>query len=95
MSRFSFLIISAALGLGACATTKAAGTNPSDMTAAEHRNACLKHKRIAATFDERAKNLGPGKARYIAKHERDEHADVARQHGEASKVVDPRIGECE
>ncbi len=95
MSRICFLVVSAALGLGACATTKAAGTNPNDMTAAEHRDACLKHKQTAANYDQQAKDLGPGKARYIAKQERDEHADVAKQHGDASKVVDPRVDDCE
>ncbi len=84
-----FIALSLTLGLVACTKTKAPGTNPNDMTASDHRKACLEHKRQAAASEQKAKDLNGGKGTYTAETEADEHADVAKQHGDAAKTVDP------
>ena len=39
MTRLAIILFGSALGLAACTKTKAPGTNPSDMTAQQHREA--------------------------------------------------------
>ena len=93
MTRLALILFSAALGLGACMRTKAPGTNPSDMTAEQHRDECVKHKQIAAAYEKREKELPRSKGIYTAQKE--EHQDVAKQHADAAKAVDPSVEKCE
>lgn len=90
----TFILIAMLTFVG-CAKTKAPGTNPSDMTAEQHRTACENHKKEAAAHDERAKQLAGGKGTYTQQTAAAEHADIARQHGEAATAVDPRLDECQ
>jgi hypothetical protein len=84
----------AALSLAACTKTSAPGTNPKDMTAQGHRDACEKHKAESAAYNRRAQNLNGGRGTYTAATESAEHADVAKQHGEAAAQVDPSVNDC-
>jgi hypothetical protein len=95
MKRQFFIALSFALGLGACATTKAPGTSPGDMTAAQHHQACLDHKKQSEASAQQATNLNGGKGTYTAATEADRHADVAKQHGDAAKAVDPQVNDCD
>jgi hypothetical protein len=65
------------------------------MTASQHRQACLDHKKEAGTSAQRAKDLDGGKGTYTAETEADRHADVAKQHGDAAKTVDPQVKDCD
>lgn len=94
MSTPSTVVLSFALAMGACAKTKASGTAPSDMTAEQHRQACLDHKGSAAAYDRRAKDLDGGKGTNSANVAAAEQTDVANQHGAAAKQVDPSV-ECD
>lgn len=78
------MLLGLTLAVGACATT---GTKPADMTAAQHREQCAKHRKVAADYDQRAK-LDGGKEATIDQRQASEHAVVARQHGEAAQKVD-------
>jgi len=89
------LALASAVSLAACTKTNAPGTNPKDMTAEGHRDACEKHKSEAAAYDRRARNLNGGRGSYTAATESAEHADVARQHGEAAAQVDPNVNDCQ
>lgn len=95
MTRLPIILFAAALGLGACMKTKAPGTNPSDMTAQQHRDECMKHKQIAAAYEKREKELHGGKGTYTAQYTKEEHEDVAKQHEDAAKAVDPNVEKCE
>lgn len=94
MNRVILAALLSALTLAACAKTKAPGTNPSDMTAAQHQEACAKHKKMAEAEADRAKEADGGKGTYTAEQRSDEHADVAKQHEDAAKQVDPKVDDC-
>ena len=95
MKRRFFIALSFALGLGACATARAPGTSPGDMTAAQHRQACLDHNKQSGASAQRAKDLDGGKGTYTAETDADRHASVAKQHGDAAKAVDPQVADCD
>lgn len=89
MKTFAILFVSMILATSACTKTKAPGTNPSDMTAEQHRDACIEHKKMAARDEQHAKDLDGGKGTYTAQVAAADHNDVANQHGDAAKQVDP------
>jgi hypothetical protein len=84
MTRLIVVLLSLAAGLAACTKTKAAGTNPSDMTAAEHRQECAKHKQIADAYRKQEKE----KFTHTAHYRREEHEEAAKQHAEAAKEAE-------
>lgn len=94
MMKIASLFLCLAFAAPACTKTKAPGTAPSDMTAEQHRQACLEHKRQAAEQQKKAAELQGGKGTYTAETAASEHGDVAKQHGDAGKQVDPTLADC-
>lgn len=88
------IAVALALGLFGCISHKAPGTKPADMSATEHRDECKKHEELAASYDQRAKELDGGKGTYTAQYTADHERNVAKQHGEAAKTVDPEVNDC-
>jgi hypothetical protein len=85
------LITIFAIALGACATGKAAGTSPADMTVEQHLHAAVTEERIAAAYRKRAMDLHGGKGTYSAEVAADEHDAIAKQHRSAAAHVDPSV----
>ena len=83
-----FIISIFTLALGACAIGKAAGTNPSEMSASEHRAAGAREQAIADAYRKRASDLHGGKGTYSAEAAADEHEAFAKQHVSAGAQVE-------
>jgi len=85
------LIIVAIFGLGACATGRAPGTNPGDMSAASHRQEAAHERQVADAYRQRAHDLNGGKGTYTAEVTADEQESIAKQHEEAARQVDQNM----
>lgn len=81
MTKLIISILFSTVSLTACTKTKAPGTTPSDMTAAQHREECKKHKATAAAYEKQEKE----KFTHTAHYAKEEHQDAAKQHADAAK----------
>ena len=93
MKHTMMITILATIALAGCAK-KAPGTNPTDMTAAAHRNECSDHRQNAAAADQRAQEASRSKypkARYPAQDEAKRENEIADQHAEAAKKAEPTV----
>ena len=90
------LIVSLGLGTGACVSQPAPGTRPSDMTAQAHVQECRKHAQIADAQDQRYRDVdrARGTVTVITPTVGAPERNVAKQHGQAAKAVDPNAPDC-
>ena len=86
--------ITLSLGVGACAVDQAPGTRPADMSAQAHVEECRKHLAIAQEQYQRARYMARVRGYITAAHAGDREQEIARQHGEAAKAVDPTASSC-
>ena len=82
------------LGFGACAVEQAPGTRPIDMSAQAHVDECKKHLAIAQEQYQRARYMARVRGYVTAAHAGDREQEIARQHGEAAKALDPTASSC-
>lgn len=82
------------LGVGACTAQQAPGTRPADMTAQAHVQECRNHARIAQAQDQRIKDLDRSRGTYTPTYAGEREREVARQHEQAAKAIDPNAPEC-
>ena len=87
------ILLSVLFAVG-CTKSKAPGTKPSDMTAEQHRQACVDQKRKGDANQKRADALNGGKGTYTAETAAENHNDIAMQHENAGKQLDPTLGDC-
>jgi hypothetical protein len=82
------------LGVGACTVEQAPGTRPADMTVQAHLDECKKHLAIAQEQHQRAEYMvkvrGTLTLAYVGERER----EIARQHGQAARALDPSAPAC-
>jgi hypothetical protein len=86
--------ITLSLGLGACTTNQAPGTRPIDMSAQAHLQECKKHLAIAQEQYQRAGYMARVRGYITAAHAGDREEDIAKQHGQAAKALDPTASSC-
>lgn len=82
------------IALGACVSYDAPGTRPADMSAQAHVQECRNHERLAQAQNKRAKELDGAKGTYTAQQASLHERDVAKQHEQAAKAVDPNAPDC-
>ncbi|MGE0396483.1 MAG: hypothetical protein AB7T06_07185 [Kofleriaceae bacterium] len=93
MKHLMMITMLATLAFAGCAK-KAPGTNPTDMTAANHRRECTEHKQAAAAADQRAQEASRSKypkAKYPAQDEAKRENEIADQHAQAAKTADETV----
>ena len=88
------LWITLSLGVGACAVEQAPGTRPIDMSAQAHVQECKKHLAIAQEQYQRATYMARVRGYVTAAHAGDREQEIARQHGQAAKALDPTASSC-
>ena len=94
MIRTIAFIVSLGLSTGACVSRPAPGTRPSDMTAQAHVQECRKHAKIAQAQDQRATYAKSVWGHVGASNTGESERDIARQHEQAAKTVDPNAPDC-
>lgn len=82
------------LSVGSCTAAQAPGTRPADMTAQAHAQACAKHRQLADAQDQHVKDVDRSRGTYTPPYAGVREREVARQHGQAAKAVDPSAPEC-
>ena len=82
------------LGFGACTTDQAPGTRPRDMSAQAHVQECKKHLAIAQEQYQRARYMARVRGYVTAAHAGDREQEIATQHGQAAKSLDPTAPSC-
>jgi hypothetical protein len=82
------------LAIGACTVEQAPGTRPTDMSAQAHVDECKKHLAIAQEQEQRARYMAHVRGYVTAAHAGDHEREIARQHGQAAKAVDPTRPAC-
>jgi hypothetical protein len=92
MIRNTWIILS--LGVGACAVDQAPGTRPIDMSAQAHVDECKRHLAIAQEQYQRARYMARVRGYITAAHAGDREQEIARQHGQAAKALDPTASSC-
>lgn len=86
--------ITLSLGVGACTADQAPGTRPIDMSAQAHVQECKKHLAIAQDQYQRARYMAQVRGYITAAHAGDREQEIARQHGQAAKALDPTASSC-
>lgn len=82
------------LGVAACIAEQALGTRPTDMSAQAHADECRKHLAIAQDREQRAWYMAHVRGYVSAAHVGDSDREIARQHGQAAKSLDPALPAC-
>jgi hypothetical protein len=82
------------LGIGACAAEQAPGTRPMDMSAQAHVDECKRHVVIAQQQDQGARYMAHVRGYISAAHAGDREREIARQHGQAARALDPDLPAC-
>lgn len=82
------------LGLGSCTAAQAPGTRPADMTAQAHTQECKNHKQLADAQDQYIRDIDRSRGTYTPPYAGEREREIARQHGQAAKAVDPNAPEC-
>src|ERR1051325_10963600 len=77
------------LGVNASTADQAPGTRPTDMSAQAHVAECKKHLAIAQEQYQRARYMAQVRGYITAAHAGDREQEIARQHGEQAKPLDP------
>lgn len=82
------------LGVAACTVEQAPGARPSDMTAQAHIDECRKHLAIAQDQAQRARYMAQVRGVISAKYAGEREREIARQHGQAARALDPEAPAC-
>jgi hypothetical protein len=82
------------LGAGACTAEQAPGTRPIDMSAQAHAEECKRHLAIAQEQYQRARYMARVRGYVTAAHAGDREQEIAEQHGQAAKALDPTASPC-
>lgn len=82
------------LGVGACTVEQAPGTRPTDMSAQAHVAECRKHLAIAQEQHQRASYMARVRGYVSAGYAGEREREIARQHGQAARAVDPDAPAC-
>jgi hypothetical protein len=82
------------LGLGACAIEQAPGTRPTDMSVQAHVDECKKHLAIAEEQAQRARYMVRVRGTITAANAGEREREIARQHGQAARALDPNAPAC-
>ena len=91
---FRNLSIVVFLGLGACVSREAPGTRPADMSALGHVQECRNHQQLAQAEDKRVQERDKARGTYTPPYAGEREREVARQHEQAAKAVDPGAPAC-
>jgi len=83
-----------ALGVSACSVEQAPGTRPTDMSARAHIEECKKHLAIAEDQDQRARYMYRVRGVVTAAHAGEREREIAKQHGQAARTLDPEVPAC-
>jgi hypothetical protein len=86
--------IALSLGVSACTVEPAPGTRPTDMSARAHVEECRKHLANAEEQHQRAGYMARVRGVVSAAHAGDREREIARQHGQAARAVDPTAPAC-
>lgn len=89
--KISFTLL---LGIGGCTAEQAPGTRPIDMSAQAHLDECKKHLAIAQEQYQRARYMARVRGYITAAHAGDREQEIAEQHGQAAKALDPTAPSC-
>jgi hypothetical protein len=82
------------LGAGACTAAQAPGTRPTDMSAQAHVDECKRHLAIAQGQYQSAWYMAHVRGYISAAHAGDHEREIARQHGQAARDLDPALPAC-
>ncbi len=82
------------LGVHACTVEQAPGTRPGDMSAQAHIDECKNHLAIAQKQDQRAKYMYRVRGVVTAANAGEREREIAKQHGQAAKALDPNAPAC-
>ena len=86
--------IALSLAVAACAAEQAPGTRPTDMSAQAHVEACRKHLAIAQEQHQRAAYMARVRGVVSAAYAGEREREIARQHGQAARALDPDASAC-
>jgi hypothetical protein len=82
------------LGVGACTVEQAPGTRPTDMSVQAHVDECKKHLAIAQEQAQRARYMARVRGTISAAYAGEREREIAKQHGQAAKALDPMAPAC-
>jgi hypothetical protein len=82
------------VGIGACGVDRAPGTRPADMSAQAHLDECKRHLAIAQDQEQRNRYMAQVRGYVSAAHAGGREREIARQHGEAARELDPHAPVC-
>jgi hypothetical protein len=82
------------LAVGACTVEQAPGTRPADMSIQAHVDECKKHLAIAQEQAQRAQYMVRVRGTLTAANAGEREREIARQHGQAARALDPDAPAC-
>ena len=82
------------LGVAACTVEQAPGTRPEDMSVQAHLDECKKHLAIAQEQAQRARYMVKVRGTITAANAGEREREIARQHGQAARALDPGAPAC-
>jgi len=86
--------IALSLAVGACAVEQAPGTRPTDMSAQAHVEECKRHLAIAQEQHQRATYMARVRGVITAAYAGEREREIAREHGQAARDLDPAAPAC-